>query len=94
MGFYIQYTCEKCGFKTPDGYDALIDPLGMPELYISSCSKCHSMFHRKKDSNGNVKNECPNCGNTDILVYKHVYEIPCPNCDNEELSLECVGMFF
>lgn len=92
MGFQIQYSCKKCGFKSPE--DALIDPLGMPELYICSCKKCHSLFHRKEDKYKNIVNRCPDCGNTNIVIYENHYCIPCPQCDNEELNIECIGTFF
>ena len=35
MGFLIQYSCTKCGFKSPDGDNALIDPLGISDLNIN-----------------------------------------------------------
>ena len=48
MGFQIQYSCKKCGFKSPE--DALIDPLGIPELYICSCKNAILYFIEKRIS--------------------------------------------
>ena len=92
MGFQIQYSCKKCGFKSPE--DALIDPLGMPELYICSRKECNSLFHRKRDKCNNVVNICPHCGNTNIEIYENHHCTLCPQRDNEELNIECIGTFF
>jgi predicted RNA-binding Zn-ribbon protein involved in translation (DUF1610 family) len=94
MGFLIKYNCGNCGFKSPGEKDILIDPLGMPELYICSCKECKSVFHRKKDSCGNVINECPKCGNKNIEIHEDVMSIPCPSCGNKVMYLECIGNCF
>ena len=94
MSFLIQYTCPKCGFTTPDFEDALIDPLGIPDLFICSCRRCGILFHRKKDRNGNIINACPKCNNENIAIHESVYNISCPKCHEEELALECIGTCF
>jgi predicted RNA-binding Zn-ribbon protein involved in translation (DUF1610 family) len=94
MGFLLQYTCTKCNFRSPDFDNALIDPLGMSDLYICSCDKCHSLFHRERNKNKEAVNICPHCGNLRIKIHENHLHIQCPNCDNEELNLECIGTFF
>ena len=94
MGFLIQYSCAKCGFKSPDDDNALIDTLGISDLNICSCNKCHSLFHRKRDSNHKLINACPKCGNEKISIYDNLNFIPCPQCDNDLLELELIGFSF
>ena len=86
MGFLIQYSCNKCGFKSPDYPDALIDPLGMQDLYICSCRNCHSLFQRELNKKKEAVNICPNCGNLHIHIHENDSHIPCPQCDNEKLN--------
>ena len=78
----------------PDFEDALIDPMGMPDLFICSCRKCEILFHRKKDKNGNIINACSKCENKDITIHENVYDIQCPQCHEEKLDLECIGTCF
>lgn len=92
MGFFIQYSCPECGYRTKD--NGLFDPLGMPELYICSCNDCHHMFHRKSDENKNPIDQCIECGSTNITIHDDVSPMPCPVCGREEMELECTGTFF
>lgn len=94
MSFLIQYTCLKCGYKSPDfGEDTLIDPLDMPELYICSCKKCQSMFHRSQ-ALGEEKNICPKCGSSGIEVHPQLQPVPCPCCGEPDMQLKCIGTAF
>lgn len=90
MGFYIQYSCPECGYKSKE----LIDPLGIPSLYICSCNDCHAMFHRKIDPDDNPVNICPECGGENIEIHEDVRPIQCPECGRIEMDLECTGTFF
>lgn len=93
MSFLIQYKCPKCGCKSPDGSNVLIDPWDMPELFICTCRNCKSIFQRKLEK-GIPIDRCPNCGSANINIYENMHEVQCPQCGSENIPCECIGTCF
>ena len=56
--------------------------------------RCGKIFEKDYASFSSGADRCPDCGNTNIEIYENHHCIPCPQCDNDELNIECIGTFF
>lgn len=97
MGFYLQISCNSCGYKTPGMEDehCLIDSMGLPEFHHCVCNQCHRIFQRgytKTDGKVVQENKCVFCGSEDIEVHEEISY--CPKCSSADIEWECVGTFF
>lgn len=95
MSFLLKFYCNNCGYQQEDTHNhELIDPLGMPELYICSCNQCLNMFHRKSNTQKKPINKCIYCGSEDIKIHDNIYSIICPSCGKNKLLVDCIGTAF
>lgn len=92
MGFLIQYTCPKCGYKTPDYGDGEFRDPWSEEEGIRTCHSCHRLF-QWNDKAEVEKGCCPHCGSKDIELNEDTLHIKCPVCGHD-LEFKDIGSYF